>query len=58
MDYSRLQTNNRMFGFPKALFLLNVFPVPGLIKVRPKPEAFSIAHDPLVDGCLNLNGAI
>jgi len=38
--------------------LLDVFPMPRLVKVRAKAEACSVAHEPLINRCLNLDGAV
>ena len=40
------------------VILLNVFPVPGLVKVGAKTEALGIAHEPFVGGSVYLDCAI
>src|SRR5436305_1609638 len=39
-------------------FLLHILPMPRLVKVWTKTETFSVAHEPLIDGRFNLDGAI
>src|SRR5882672_6001755 len=39
-------------------YLLNVFPVPRLIAVRAEAKPFGVTHQPLVNACLYLQGAV
>jgi len=38
--------------------LLNVFPVPRLVVIGTKAKAIGVADEPLVDACLDLEGAV
>ncbi len=41
-----------------AYFLANIFPVPWLVTVGAEAEAFGVAHEPLVNARLNLQGTV